>query len=268
MILIFSGIGAKRMYPDQEMMKKTFAGFIGSLRRQTDTRFRLFLSYHDHLKTAAVDSFVEWCPMALKSDPEKIFTRVSVKRPTVADEKISYRMVPYGSGEDDLSRKLENSVIEAVRWADRKRVRDFWLLRMDSDDLLARDTVERIHELEKSGVKAVYNMVCHMFDPRKKEMAIHRYPSSTTCHALKFSIDDDKRLSPDWFYMNYDHSCFMGRVAKDFIPMRNLDFAYCIVTNTGNNLSGRPEIDKERYNQKIKITDELIDRYGLELKDE
>jgi len=254
------------MYPDQEMMEKTFEGFINSLRQQTDANFKLFLSYHDRPKTKADDQFIEWCPMALESDVKMTFTRIPLKRPSVVDEEIFYESSPYGSGEDDLSRKLENSVIEAVRWAYYKEgLMDFWLLRMDSDDLLARDTIKRIHDLEKEGVKAVYNMTCHMFDPKKKEVAIHRYPYSTTCHALKFKIGENKRLSPEWFYMNSDHSLFKGRAAKDFIPLRNLDFAYCIVTNTGNNLSGRLEIDKERYNQKVEITGELIDRYGLGL---
>lgn len=265
MILIFSGLGARRMYSDQEMMEKTFGGFINSLRRQTDTNFKLFLSYHDLPKVRVDDQFIEWCSMAQESDTKTVFTRIPLKRPSVVDEKIFYQFVPYEGGEDDLSRKLENSVIEAVRWAYKEGLMDFWLLRMDSDDLLAKDTIEKIHGLEKNGAKAVFNMTCHMFDPKRKEMAIHRYPDSTTCHALKFKISDDKKLSPDWFYMNYDHSCFRSRVAKDLIPSQNFDFAYCILTNTGNNLSGRLPIGKERFTQKIRITDELVDRYGLGL---
>ena len=253
------------MYPDQEMMEKTFGGFINSLRRQTDSNFKLFLSYHDRPKAKADDRFIEWCSMAQESDAKTAFTRIPLKRPSAVDEDILYKLVPYEDGEDDLSRKLENSVIEAVRWAYGKGLMDFWLLRMDSDDLLARDTIERIHGLEKSGAKAVYNMTCHMFDLKEKEIAIHRYPESTTCHALKFKINGDKKLSPDWFYMNYDHSYFRSRVAKDLIPSQNLDFAYCILTNTGNNLSGRLPVSKERFTQKIRVTDELVDRYGLSL---
>lgn len=263
MILIFSGIGARRMYPDQGMMEKTFGGFINSLRQQTDVNFRLFLSYHDRPKAKIDDQFIEWCSMAQESDVKTAFTRVPLKRPFTVDEEILYQFVPYESSRDDLSRKIVNSIIEAVRWAHKEGLKDFWLLRMDSDDLLARNTIERIHGLEKEGMKAVYNSTCHMFDPKKKEMAIHRYPYSTTCHALKFKINENKRLSPDWFYMNCDHSLFKSRALKDFIPLRHLDFAYCIVTNTGNNLSGRPEIGKERHVQRIKVTDELVDRYGL-----
>jgi len=251
------------MYPDQEMMEKTFEGFINSLRQQTDANFKLFLSYHDRPETRVDDQFIEWCPMGDEQDSQKMVTIQVFKRPEKVDEKLIYFASTYGSGEDDLSRKLENSTIEAVRWAYKQGLMEFWLLRMDSDDLLAKDTIKRIHDLEKEGVKAVYNMTCHMFDPKKKEMAIHRYPYSTTCHALKFKIDNFKRPCPDWFYMNCDHTLFRGRVAKDFIPLHNLDFAYCILTNTGNNLSGRSEIDKERYNQRIELTGELIDRYGL-----
>jgi len=251
------------MYPDQEMMEKTFGGFINSLRRQTDPNFKLFLSYHDRPKIKADDRFIEWCSIAQESDVKTSFTRIPLKRPNTVDEEIFCEFVLYEGGEDDLSRKLENSVIEAVRWAYKQGLMDFWLLRMDSDDLLAKDAIERIHDLEKSGTRAVYNMTCHMFDLKEKEIAIHRYPESTTCHALKFQIGEDKKLSPDWFYMNYDHSCFRGRVAKDLIPSQNFDFAYCILTNTGNNLSGRLPIDKERFTQKIGVTDELVDRYGL-----
>jgi hypothetical protein len=265
MILIFSSLGARRMYPDQEMMEKTFGGFINSLRRQTDSNFKLFLSYHDRPKAKADDRFIEWCSMAQESDAKTAFTRIPLKRPSAVDEDIFYQFVLYEGGEDDLSQKLENSVIEAVRWAYKQGLMDFWLLRMDSDDLLARNTIEKIHGLEKNGARSVYNMTCHMFDPKKKEVAIHRYPYSTTCHALKFKIGDDKKLSPDWFYMNYDHSLFKSRTAKDFIPSHNLDFAYCILTNTGNNLSGRLPVNKERFTQKIGITDELVDRYGLDL---
>jgi hypothetical protein len=261
MILIFSGIGATRMYADQAMMTLTLNGFLNSLRQQKDKDFRLFLSYHNLPDVKMDDAFIELCPMGV--DLETAMTKIPKARPMKVTDEVAYRSVPYESGIDDLSRKIENSVIMAARWASQHGLKEFWMLRMDSDDLLANDTIKNIHDFDGIGARAVFNRKCHMFDPKNREIAIHRYPYSTTCHGLKFVINNDGTLKPDWYYLCMDHTLFYSRVQRDKIPVKELDFAYCIVTNSGNSLSGRPEISRERYCEKIPLTKELIDRYGI-----
>lgn len=263
MILVFSGIGAMRMYPDQETMQRTFAAFLQSLRGQTDKSFRFFLSYHDTPSIKVDDSFIKWCPMSPDGGPEK--TRMAEKRPRTLSDEITYKIVPYESGLDDVSRKVENSIIMAGRWALQHGIKDFWMMRASSDDPLAKDAVEKINQIDKEGkIEAIYNRTCHLFDLKTKEMAIYRYPNSQSCHAMKFRIGDDGCLRPDWFYMCSDHTLLRERLAKDNISSVEIDFLYCITTNTVNSLGGRPGIEKTACTTKIPLTKELIDRYGIE----
>jgi hypothetical protein len=262
MILIYSGVGATKMYKDPGMMRRTLNGFLNSLERQTDKEFRLFLSYHDFPPVDFGHEFIEWCPMTV--DPECNWTKVVSKLPTKMMDSLSHELVPYGSPIDDLSRKTVNSITEAFLWAWRNGLKEFWLMRMDSDDLMARDTVERIHSFDKMGIRAAYNRKCHVFDPRMKEIGVYNYPFSTTANALKFHVDGGGRPEPRWFYMDIEHCEFVSQVQKDHIRSVELDNVYCILTNTGNNLSDRPAIENEKRATKISMTQELVDRYGLD----
>ena len=259
-VLIASTFGATKNYPDREMMAKTLGLFIESLRRQTDPGWRLFLSCHDVPLDFAIEERIHWCSLA--PDAECDQTLIPEHYPKTLAEPIYYKKVGYGSKTTDMSRKTYNSVIEACRWAHRNSIRHFWLLRMDSDDLLAKDHVETLHKVGAMGAKAVFNRTCHMWDPKRSEFAIHRYPYSTTCNALLYEVDGEG-LTPDWYYHCDDHTRFARRIVQDKIPYREVDYALCIITNSGNSISNRPEIDKERFTEKITLTEALKDRYGI-----
>jgi hypothetical protein len=138
------------------------------------------------------------------------------------------------------------------------------MLRMDSDDLLWGGMVEYLHRLDPRKVRAVFNRNCHMFDPRRQELAVHNSTYSTTANALWYEMDGDGFLRPDWFYHAFDHTLFLRRVREDGIPFREVDDTLCIVTNSGNSISNRAEIDKEKNVRKIAITPDLAERYGLD----
>ena len=163
----------------------------------------------------------------------------------------------------DMSRKTFWSVIESVRWANRYGITKFWMLRMDSDDLLDRDHVEFLNNLDTKKVRAVFNRKCHMFDPTTGEIAEHRYPYSTTCNALFMEIDKSGVVHPDWYYHCRNHTTFYGDVKKDKIPALETDWTLCILTNTGNSISGRPPLREEKRIQIIKRSKELDLKYGL-----
>jgi hypothetical protein len=137
------------------------------------------------------------------------------------------------------------------------------MLRMDSYDLLWNGMVGFLNALDIRKVRAVYNRNCHMFDPRLQELAVHNYPSSTTCNALWFEMDEDGVFRPEWFYHCDDHTRFMRRILGDRIPFLEVDDTLCIVTNSGNHISNRPEIGLEKNVRKIPCNESLMERYGL-----
>ncbi|MCJ7747944.1 MAG: hypothetical protein MUP27_09375 [Desulfobacterales bacterium] len=258
MLLIISTLGAMSQYPDQAMMKKTFGAFLNSLDRQTKKDFRLFLACHD--RPERVDyPWIEWCSMMV--DPECEQTRFWGKHPeTIIDDGIT-SIGSYGHKITDMSRKTFHAVVRAGHWAWQNQIKEFWMLRMDSDDLLAKDFVHMIPDLDRSGIEAVYNRRCHMYDPVTGEIGEHNYPYSTTCNAIKMKFDG-QRL-PRWYYHCMDHTRFMGDVRRDKISWREVDWTLCITTNSGNTISGRPNLRKHEHTRPIPLTDDLKDRYGL-----
>lgn len=260
-VLIISSLGATKNYPDQEMLRQSFGAFLNSLRRQSDKDFCLFLSYHDRPDVFSDDQFIFWCPVS--GDKNQDTTVTPIRLPSKLSDPGDYQTLPYDCKITDMGRKTWTSMIEAIRWANGHDMKEFWVLRMDSDDLLSQDMIHQLHRLQQAGVQAVYNRTCHMFDPKRKEIAVHKYPYSTTCNALLFRIVDQEYVRPNWFYLCTDHTLFVRHVRNDRIPFVEINYTLCILTNTGNSISGRPEIDKEKNVTKILLTNELRDRYGL-----
>jgi len=263
MVLIVTSFGATKNYPDPEMMRQTLAAFLGSLDAQTDKSFRLFVSCHDHPGPEFNRPWAEWHSIAVPGDDTFDKARIPVHFPSSAGEEVEYRVACSDGKLTDMGRKTFNSVIEAGRWAHRNGLREFWMLRMDSDDLLWRAMVEYLHLLQEP-FRAVYNRKCHMIDYRLREMAVHDFPASTTVNALRYRLTVSGVFDLDWYYHCRDHTTFARTVREDNIPYLEKDFTLCIVTNSGNSISGRPEIDKEKNVQKIAITPALAERYGLD----
>lgn len=260
MILIISKLGAFRQYPDQKMMRKTLGGFLRSLDRQTDRRFRLFVACHD-IPEGFSYPWVEWCSMM--ADLECNETNYWERLPNSLDDPVRRINYPYGQKIADSARKTAHSAIMAGKWAHHNGLKDFWMLRMDSDDMLSKDTIETILKLGDQGYKAIYNRYCHIFDARTNEIGEYRYRFSTTCNALKMRIEGN--ALPRWYYLCRNHTKFMDDVRNDKIKAKEVDWTYCIVTNSGNSISGRPTLTKEKWAKKIEMTKELADRYGLDI---
>lgn len=266
MVLIITSFGATRNYPDQEMMKRTLTAFLRSLERQTDKDFRLFISCHDvpEMKICHLP-FIEWCRMGGEGILDKECGRSLVLKtfPEKLTGGLEYLDCSYHSKVADMSRKTINSAVQAGLYAYDHGLNSFWMLRMDSDDLLAED---HIAFLNLAGIgktfKAVYNMNCHIYDPKTEEFAIQHYPYSTTCNALL--LERQEEILPLWDYLCTDHTLFMSQVYQDKIPAYNQDFALCITTNSGNSLSGRSGIREEPYCERVALTQELKNRYGLD----
>lgn len=261
MVLIVTSFGATKNYPDPEMMRRTFVAFLGSLRRQTDPRFQLFISHHDRPDVPADDPWIHWRPITCGDDLDAALVLKEIpKSAKDAAEKIA---AP-GSGKNaDMGRKTINSVYEAGRWAFETGLEDFWMLRMDSDDLLWSGAVEYLHSLPPS-IRAVYSRRCHLIDFRRAEMGAQELPYSATCNALRYSLSDSGVFDPDWFYHCRDHTTFMRTVHEDGIRHAEKDFMLCIATNSGNHISARPGIAGEVNAESIPITPDLTERYGLD----
>jgi hypothetical protein len=163
-----------------------------------------------------------------------------------------------------MGRKTINSVIEAGKWAAEHSVTEFWMLRMDSDDLLWNGMVEYLNRVVPLNTEAVYNRKCHMIDARTGRMAVHSYHSSTTCNALHYRIGQDGFLYPNWFYHCRDHTIFASDVYRDGFRTKEMDFTLCITTNSGNHISNRPPVEQEKYNRMVEVGKPLMDRYGLD----
>lgn len=262
-VLIISTFGATKNYPDQEMMKKTFGAFLNSLARQTDKDFKLFLSCHDKPDMKGIDhDWIEW--RQISGDKDNDMTLAPSRPPNTAIDAIGHVKMPYGSKLIDMGRKTLNSAIEAGMWAFNHGLPEFWMLRMDSDDLLAKDFIETIHSEDKNGLGAVFNNRCHIYDPKLKEIGIYDYPYSTTCNAIKIRIKGNEIIN--WYYLCTDHTLFGAHLRRDRIPYKNIDWTLCITSNTGNTISGRGRIEENREAKimKIDLTEDLINRYGLD----
>lgn len=262
-VAIVTSFGATKNYPDQSMMRRTFHAFLNSLRRQTDQDFRLFISCHDIPKDVPCDDpWIEWRSISFNDEHQGAM--VPVQLPNTARDIINWKAVQCDGKNTDMGRKTYNSVIHAGLWAYENRLPGFWMLRMDSDDLLAFNMVFALNQLNTQKCRAVYNRNCHMYDPTRHEIAIHNYPSSTTCNALYYTVDRNGVFDPGWFYHCNDHTRFANMVRMDNIPNAEWDWTLCITTNSGNHISNRPAIDKEQHVRKIPMTRELAERYGID----
>ncbi len=263
MVLIITSFGATKNYPDRSMMRKTLGAFLNSLKRQTDKNFTLFISHHDKPEIDGIDEpWIRWCSVACDEDYES--TLIPSWYPETLSDGIEYKKVSYESKIMDMGRKTYHSTIQAGLWAHKNKLNSFWMLRMDSDDLLGKDVVERINDQDPRQVSAIYNRRCHIFDPRLKQIGRYEYRYPTTCNALHMRIEGDRLKH--WFYHCDDHTRFVNRVQKDGIACREMDWNLCILANTGNSISGRGEIEQntEAKITKISLTEEWVDRYGLD----
>lgn len=260
-VLIISTLGASHAYPDQEMLRRTCLAWLGSLQRQIDPEWRLFLACHD---------VPDWLPSdprislhSISGDTRHQSTFVYSMLPDLPTDVGKTEIQPYGQPITDMSRKTFAATIAAGRWAWVQKLKSFWVLRMDSDDLLAHDHVAKLRRAEARGIGAVYNKACHMFDPRAGEIARYVYPYTTTCNALLMRFGP-RKVEPDWYYHCRDHTTFKQTVHRDKIKALQVDDALCIITNSGNSISGRNRLETEEGAKKIRLTQALVDRYGLE----
>ncbi len=261
MVIIVSSLGPIREYRDKETMKKTFQAFLSSLRNQIDQNFRLFISYHDIPDINFDMQNISWCNVADPVDPGR--TILYDKLPKFLDEEVSYSSLSFQCPLTDCGRKQVNSMLEAGHWIYNQQIDNFWMLRCDSDDLLAKDYVAILNNLNTTKVRAVYNRKCHMFDIKQKKLGIVDHSYSTTWNAIYLERDKNQ-LKPNWFYLNNNHTLFINDIIKDKIPSYELDFNCCITTNSGNSISNRPRLEDEQFFRKeIPLTEELINRYGL-----
>jgi hypothetical protein len=265
MVLIITSFGATKNYPDQAMMEKTFGMFLGSLRAQTDKDFVVFISHHDHPGERFNEPWIEWRSIAVPGDATFDKALVPAELPQSPRDSVRYEEVCCGGKNKDMGRKTINSAIEAGRWAAKHDVADFWMLRMDSDDLLWNGMVEYLNRVVQPNTEAVYNRKSHMIDARTGRMAVHSYPYSTTCNALRYRIGKDGFLYPNWFYHCRDHTTFAGTSYRDGFHTKEVDFTLCITTNSGNHISNRPPVEQEQYNRMVEAGKPLLERYGLDV---
>jgi len=244
-------------------MRNTLEAFLHSIDNQTSKNVRVFIACHD-VPVGLNHGFVEWCSVAVDDDPNHERTLVWTALPDMVTTEGLQESQSFDCGITDMSRKTFHGAVMAGRWAVGKGLKEFWMLRMDSDDLLANDMVAYLESLdnERPEIRAVYNRNCHMIDFKSKVMAEHAYPYSTTCNTMKMRIEDDGSIK-NLYYHCRDHTKFMSDVHRDGIPSVERDWELCITTNNGNSLSGRPMIERERYNRIIKINRDLEERYGL-----
>ncbi len=261
MVIIVSSLGPIREYKDKEMMEKTFQAFLSSLRNQIDQNFRLFISFHDIPNINFTIQNMTWCSVEDISDSKR--TIIWDKLPKFLDERVTYSSLSFQCPLTDCGRKQVNSMLEAGHWIYNQQIDNFWMLRCDSDDLLAKDYVAILNNLDTNKTKAVYNRKCHMFDIKQKKIGIVDHNYSTTWNAIYLERKENK-IEPNWFYLNNNHTTFINDIIHDKIPSYELDYNCCITTNTGNSISNRPVLEKEQFFRKeIPLTEELINRYGL-----
>jgi hypothetical protein len=224
----------------------------------------LFISHHDHPGERFNEPWIEWRSIAVPGDATLDKALVPEELPQSTRDGIRYKEVCSGGKMADMSRKTINSAIEAGKWAKAKGVEEFWMLRMDSDDLLWNGMVEYLNRVVPPNMEAVYNRKCHMIDARTGRMAVHSYRSSTTCNALRYRIGKGGFLYPNWFYHCRDHTTFAESAVRDGFRTKEVDFTLCITTNSGNSISGRPPVEQENHNRMVEAGTPLLERYGLD----
>jgi hypothetical protein len=259
MLMITSTLGATDKYPDKSMMETTLLAFLRSVDRQTCRNFRVFLACHDVPVGVPYYPWLEWCSVSVDGSTEQTWTWESLPK-NVDDSGVSVAK-SYGQKITDMSRKTFHASVMAGRYAAKAGLSEFWTLRMDSDDLLARDVVAMIEQLDRTGVEAVWSRKAHMFDVKERKIGEYKFNGSLTCNAIKMKFLG--RALPRWFYHCDDHTNFARRVRMDHIKNVERDFTLCVLTNSGNSISGRPDIRREQCARVITLHSELVEKYGL-----
>ena len=257
-VFITTTIGHSSAYKDQKAFRLTLSAFFNSMARQT-VQPRLIIVCHDipfRLTDATGVKWIYWKSV----DPAGV-TGGGMYTLVLGPNGDHYEVKNYDSPITDMGRKTVVGQRVAHDLAASEGIDRYWVLRMDSDDLLAREHVEFLSKL--AGVEAVYNRRCHVFDHQTKEFAALIHPYSTTCNALLFQMMGGGTICPRWDYHYDDHTRFERRVREDNIPSLEVDNTLCILSNTGNNLSDRPGAKKEPFSRPALLTDELKYRYGL-----
>jgi len=268
-VLIISTFGPTREYSDPDMMQSTLRFFLGSLLGQTSPRWHSFIACHDEPVFPGIpkDDRIHW--ESVSGDPSHQTTLVYLPLPERFGNGIELIRTakPFDNPLTDMSRKTFTAIVSAMRFAFANKLKRFWLLRMDSDDMISRDLVEDLQRWEvKNGIRAVFCRKAYMFDPRLVLIAEHRYcGGSLTCNALLYEMNEKGEVTPYPYYLAQDHTLFARQVKSDGIPYREKDWALCITTNSGNSISGRPPIYEEKNTSVVAWSNELLEKFGKEV---
>jgi hypothetical protein len=82
-----------------------------------------------------------------------------------------------------------------------------------------------------------------------------------TCNALKMAFHGNHL--PRWQFLARPHNLFAKDLARKGIPAKEIPWALCIVTNSGNSISGRGRIRSYPQAKRIECSYGLENRYGI-----
>jgi len=242
---------------------------MNSLLNQTDKNFRLFLACHN-LPEMPIDTRlpITFCEANIEGKIDTTLVLADYENIDIFNLDLStihFDLKPFDCPMTDMSRKTILASFSAIRYAIRMGVKEFWMLRMDSDDFLGKDIIEQLNKIDTKKFQGIWNRKCHMLDISTDKFGIAIHPYSTTTAAVHFKIDfENKIINLPWHFLAYNHTKLFSRMNDFKIKTKEIDWTMTISCNSGNHISGRPTIQKEGFfKELIPLTPELRDRYGL-----
>lgn len=260
-VLITTTVGAEKNYPDRDMFCRSFTAFIRSIGRQTNKDRILFVSGHERPRELPNESWIHFHSIGPADCSYSLLPMMLPKRPS---ESVVYEKKSFAGKNTDMGRKTYDGTIESGKWAYENGLKEYWQLRMDSDDLLWNGYVEFLHTLSQK-TNAVWCRKIHLFDPRTNEVGVQSLPYSATCNAMRMKIKGDEIL-PDWYIHCSDHTTFESVCRQKGIIGIEASWLMCISTGTGNSISkiGRQGIKSEQWAKIIGGGKDIDERYGLD----
>jgi len=225
MIVFISAFGATWAYDNKDIALELLEMFLQSLRNQTSKDFRLVISVHDRPDALTRDDFV--MVDSIQVENKKEFTFFPYQLPHSAKDEVVYETLLFQKGIMDCYRKWVNSTIAAIKWGFREGIRDFWIVRVDADDFIRKDTVELIEKAEADGFNAIYANKCYLFENETGMVAKLDFKMPVSFFGYKIHLNENGIVSPAMYLLCHDHAKFLTR-AKDY-DLKFTDLDYCLM---------------------------------------
>jgi len=267
-IFIYSMVYPTWAYTYPDTFRVVFNTFLEALYRQTSQEFVLFLGYYDHPpidvdlgeRLVLVQSPIDRQPVLPPYPDRELLNRMRVLPET--EKVLNFKYKLDGRKIDKLNKYIR-CMWSAGMWAMQQGLDSFWLMRLDSDDILRRDIVAKINGLPPN-VGAFYSRRAYILDVANCEFGVYDYRFPIASHAVRCYVVDGR--IKNWFLGTVNHTKFDKKACEVGLNCVEEDFAVTILTNTGDNTSYKTTLDSwpnAAWCRPLTLSEDIIGDFNL-----